>query len=317
MHMNTGLLDIRQDYIFKLVFADERNKDILIAFLNAILKGEPHIYDLTIQNPEMPKISKNNRWMYLDIKAKIDDNQYVNIEMQARNTVDLIDRGIQYLGRMLVAHSNRLQPDEQPEQSKWDYAYPKVIGIWVLGERLSKDYGTPVNEALMTFKPNELRSFQIISDKVRLFTIELPKFNPKKPRHKDMLANWMAFFNNPMDEEALKNYEIHKALEALQYLSADKKIRAAYEARNDAILNEVSPANSSWRAGEKVGIEKGEKIGIEKGEKIGIEKGKAEEREKAHQEKIERAKKMLADSLPIDLVAKYSGLSLEELQNLV
>ena len=51
----------------------------------------------------------------------------------------------------------------------------------------------PVNEAVMTFKPNEMRSYQIVSDKIRLFTIELPKFNPKKRHHKDMLDNWMAF----------------------------------------------------------------------------------------------------------------------------
>ena len=36
--MNTALLDIKQDYIFKLVFANDSSKDVLIAFLNAILK---------------------------------------------------------------------------------------------------------------------------------------------------------------------------------------------------------------------------------------------------------------------------------------
>ena len=65
--------------------------------------------------------------------------------------------------------------------------------------------------------------------------------------------------------------------------------------------------------GERIGIEKGEKIGIEKGEKIGIEKGKAEERAKAHAEKMETAKKMLQDGMPLELVAKYSGLSIDEL----
>lgn len=285
--MDTGLLDIKQDYIFKLVFADERNKDVLIAFLNAILKGEPHVYDITIQNPEMPKLSANNRWMYLDIKAKIGGNQYVNIEVQAQNTIDLIDRGIQYLGRMLVANAKR--PDDEAKKSKWMYTYPKVIGIWVLGDRLSKDYGSPVNEAVMTFKPNEMRSYQIVSDKIRLFTIELPKFNPKKRKHKDMLDDWMAFFNNPMDEEALENHEIRKALEALQYLSADEKVREAYDSRNDAILYEIALANAS------------EARGIEKGE---------------HKKAIETAKNFLAMGLTVEQVAEGTGLTITDIEAL-
>ena len=296
----TNLLDVRQDYIFKLIFADERNKDVLIALLNAILKDNPHVYDITIQNPEMPKIFSNSKWMYLDIKAKIGDDQYVNIEVQTQNTLDLIDRGIQYLSRMLVANARRPQDVGKADSNSWNYSYPKVIGIWILTAKLSKDYGTPVNEAVMTFKPNEMRSYQIVSDKIRLFTIELPKFNPKKRHHKDMLDNWMAFFNNPMDEEALKNHEIRKALESLQYLSADEKVREQYDSRNDAILGEMSLINASRKEGEK----------------IGIEKGRAEERAKAKAEKIESARKMLSKGLEIQDIADFTGLSLTEIEAL-
>lgn len=315
----TNLLDVRQDYIFKLIFADERNKDVLIALLNAILKGNPHVCDITIQNPEMPKIFSNSKWIYLDIKANIGDDQYVNIEMQTQNTVDLIDRGIQYLGRMLVANARHPQSADQSGKKRWNYAYPKVIGIWIIGDKLSEDYGSPVNEAVMTFKPNEMRSYQIVSDKIRLFTIELPKFNPKRRRHKDMLDDWMAFFNNPMDEEALKNYEIHKALEALQYLSSDEKVREQYESRNDAILYEMSLINTSRDEGEKIG----EARGIEKGRAEERAKAEAEKRELAEKaeaekkaEKIESARKALAIGLTLDQVANITGLSVEEIEKL-
>ena len=50
------LLNIQQDYIFKLVFGAERNKKVLISLLNAILKGDPQIRDIRILNPEIPKI---------------------------------------------------------------------------------------------------------------------------------------------------------------------------------------------------------------------------------------------------------------------
>ena len=211
---------------------------------------------------------------------------------QSQNTIDLIDRGIQHLARMLVANAKR-PSDGEIETSRWKYTYPKVIGIWIIGDNLSKDYGGSVNEAVMTFKLNEMRPYQIVNDKIRLFTIELPKFNPKKRRHKNMLDDWMAFFNNPMDEEALKNHEIHKALESLQYFSADEKIREEYDSRNDAILYEIALANTSREEDEKIGIEKGA-------------------REKA----IETAKKMLLKGLDYSDISEFTGLSVEEIKQL-
>ena len=47
-----------------------------------------------------------------------------------------------------------------------------------------------------------------------------------------------------------------------------------------------------------------------------ILQARMEEQEKAHQEKIESAKQMLKDGMPENLVIKYSGLSMEELQKL-
>ena len=107
---------------------------------------------------------------------------------------------------------------------------------------------------------------------------------------------WMAFFKNPMDLEALKDKKVFKAWERLKYLSADEKVRAEYDARNDAILDELSRWNSI----------------IEEREILARE----EERAKAYQEKIESAKQMLEDGIPINLVAKYSGLSVEEIRGL-
>ena len=112
-----------------------------------------------------------------------------------------------------------------------------------------------------------------------------------------MLDDWMALFNNPMDEEALENREIRKALEAPQYLSADEKVREAYDSRNDAILYEIALVNVA----EARGIEKGKA----EGEKIG-----------EHKKSIETAKNFLAMGLTVGQVAKGTGLSIEEIKKL-
>ena len=88
------LLDIQSDYIFKRVFGAEKNKKLLISLINSILQGNPTVTDLELRNSEMSKILRNNRTIHLDIKAEIGRRQFVNIEIQVKNTGEIIDRAI-------------------------------------------------------------------------------------------------------------------------------------------------------------------------------------------------------------------------------
>ncbi len=314
------LLDPKSDYIFKLIFADEQNKDVLISLLNAVLKDKPHVYDVTLLSPEMPRLGEDKHWIFLDMKAKIGDDEYVDIEMQAHNGPDIIDRGVQYLSRMLVNEAKRSDSDvSENEKKRWNYKTPKAIGIWILGERLSIDLGPePVHEIVMAPKPHsDNQPFITATDKMRLFTVELPKFRPEEHKYKNDLERWMAFFKNPMDPEILKDHNIRIAWERLQYLSADEKVRAEYDARNDAILDELSRLNSAIEEGEArgiaKGIAKGIAEGIAEGERIGIEKAEA----KAYQEKIESAKSLLRANIPVEVISDSFGLSIEEIKQLL
>ncbi len=72
------------------------------------------------------------------------------------------------------------------------------------------------------------------------------------------------------------------------------------------------------RASEKYweGVE-GEKRGLEKGLKEGKEEGLKEGKEEGLKEKsIEIAKNMLKENVDINIISKYSGLSLDEINNL-
>ena len=43
------LLDIKNDFVFKQVFGIEKNKNVLMSFLNAILRGKPKIVDIELE----------------------------------------------------------------------------------------------------------------------------------------------------------------------------------------------------------------------------------------------------------------------------
>ena len=305
----TTLLDIQSDYIFKRVFGVEKNKKLLISLINSILRGNPTVTDLEIRNTEISKIVKNNLTIYLDIKAEINPQEFVDIEIQVRNTGEIMERAVQYLAEILTLNCRKLTEKEKEAGQRQTYKYPKVIGIWIMGENVT-DRKDAVNEACVAFPPTERDEYQIITDKLRIFFVELQKFHPKHVDRKNMLDVWMAFLKNPLDDDIQDVPEVKEALDTLKEISADKDEREIYYLRQHTEFGYLSEKN--------VAVQK-EREKAEKEKKELVEKAQKREKqleEKAKAEKIESAKKMLADGLPLELVSKYSGLSVEEIQGL-
>ena len=299
----TTLLDIQSDYIFKRVFGVEKNKKLLISLINSILKGNPTVTDLEIRNTEISKIVKNNLTIYLDIKAEISPQEFVDIEIQVRNTGEIMERAVQYLAEILTLNCRKLTEKEKEAGQRQTYKYPKVIGIWIMGENVT-DRKDAVNEACVAFPPTERDKYQIITDKLRIFFVELQKFHPKHIDRKNMLDVWMAFLKNPLNDDIQDVPEVKEALDTLKEISADKDEREIYYLRQHTEFGYLSEKNVAVQKAKA----EGEQLGAEK------ERAKAEKEKKA--EKIESAKKMLSDGLSIELVSKYSGLSVEEIKKL-
>ncbi len=58
------------------------------------------ITDVCLLNPEMPKEIKDGKECFLDVKAKIDGKEIVNIEMQVISNVDMAKRSLYYFSRI-------------------------------------------------------------------------------------------------------------------------------------------------------------------------------------------------------------------------
>lgn len=315
------LLDIKSDYIFKLVFGDEKHKRILISLLNAILKGDPKVGDLKILNPEIPKILKKGKSVRLDVKADIGEEKYIDIEIQVAGRLEAADRAVQYLAHLMTEKSKtkKYLKEVLPEDATIDYSYPKVIGIWIFAENVTTQKSA-VNKAQMTFEKNELDDYAIMTKKAQIVFIELPKFNPKKADRRDLLNAWLTFLRNPADEAAHEVSEIEEAYEALKHVSADGKVRRTYQAiidkENDIESAKVNAVKAAKAEGRAEGMAEGRAEGRAEGEKIGEARGIEKERAKAHQEKIETAKRFLAMGLSVEQVILGTGLSIDEVKSL-
>ena len=278
----TELLDPKYDYIFKRIFGTEEGKPQLISLLNALLRGEPKIKSLELNNPEITKILENDKTSRLDIKATSDDGTLFDIEIQCRNTGELPERAVHYMANLF--------PRTVHKGDK--YNKTKVISIWILGESVTKRQNA-ISNAYMTFQPQDPDPYERMTDSARIIFVELEKFNPKNADMHDLLTGWLSFLKDPVviDKDFLKDHNVSNAMETLKYISADDTARQIYEARRKT----MNDHNSELTVAYDTGVSDGEKIG---------EKNKA----------METAKRMLQDGLKVELIVKYSGLTQENIE---
>ena len=305
------LLNPASDYIFKQIFGVEKNKKLLLSLLNAILKGNPKITNLQLRNSELSKILEDNKTIRLDIKAEINTQEYVDIEIQIHNTGEIIERAIQSIQNMSVENFRHLSEEEIAAGVVQSYKLPKVIGIWIMGENIFRDSDEPVTE-LGWCRKNQLG---FVTDKSRLFLIELPKFNPKTMDKKNILDLWIAFLKNPLlVDSSYDNKEIHQALNELGYISAKPEVREIYQLRMATEFGRISALNVAIENTRKEEQEKAKKILEE--EQAKAQEALEQEKANAYREKIESAKSLLRANIPVEVISDSLGLSIEELQTL-
>ena len=278
------IYDPKEDFIFKMIFGTEENKSILISLLNAILKGKPNIKDLTLENNEISKIFKDSKSSRLDILAVDDNGIKYDIEMQCRKTKDISARAIYYASKLFTKD---LKEND-------DYNKSRVISIWIFAENVT-DRKSAINEAFMTFQPNEIDNYEIMTDGLRIIYLELKKYLINSYNYYDKLTKWVDFLTNPIDLEkkTFEDEDIEKARKTLNYISSNKEERL--------IIEKIVEGRNDYYSAKNIAREEGR----EEGKIEGLKEGK-----------IEIAKNMLKEGLDIILISKLSGLTIKEIEDI-
>ena len=153
---------------------------------------------------------------------------------------------------------------------------------------------------------DEITGKRILTDRLELIIIELPKARRMyKIEPNNAICQWMLFLDNPNQKEVVQimkeNKDINKAIDELEQVSENEKLRRIAELKEKYIRDEQASIeyaqNEGYRQGEKKGMAEGEAKG---------EKNKS----------IEIAKNMLKENVEKTLISKVTGLSLEEIENL-
>lgn len=125
------------------------------------------------------------------------------------------------------------------------------------------------------------------------------------PLESSPLVNWLLFLKGTdlwhWEVLAMNEPELKKAMTTLEFLSQDREARMRYEARQKFLHDEASLVDSAMAEGERRGIEAGFQKGIEQGK---------------HQALLDMAHNMLSLGLDIEIIAKATGLSPEDIRSL-
>jgi len=247
---------IINDIIFKIVFAKDENKRILMALLNAILGygGQDAIVDITILNPSIDKETVKEKHSILDIKAVDGQGRLFNIEVQLKSTKDYITRTVYYLSRLF---GDQLESDGRYQ----DLA--KTIGISITDFELF-NYTPDLHN---TFRLLNVKSSVELTDKLELHYIELIKYDKDKP-YKEMtkFEKWLYLLKfselyqdrlSPIPEALKNEEEIVMAIEAYRHAVADNYVKELIDFRRKASIDEASRIDEARRDAEARGEVKG------------------------------------------------------------
>lgn len=243
------------DYLFKRIFGSEEGKDALIGFLNAVLKPPPgqELTSVELLDRELDPKYLLDKAARLDILTKTATGTLVNIEVQVVNKYNIDKRTLFYWAGL---YYGQLGSGENFIHLR------KTITINLLGFNWFADTG----KYHYTFHIREDQTGELLNDDLEIHFLELRKITGLRRKPQNDLEEWLLYFNNiqgeEMEEIAMGNPGIRKALTIEQIFLKDKKERRLYELREKAVRDEIS-----MLAGARAeGMAEGEARGIAKGE---------------------------------------------------
>ena len=226
MNSKKPLLPVKSDFVFKRIFGDQRNVDVLADFLKSVLDIPDEEYEsITVIDPHIKMESKNDKYGILDVKVHTKSKQVIHIEIQLKVFPEMKARTIFGQSKLITEQMS----------SGDNYSMIKRIVTIVITDEVFIHGSDRYHHQFRQRTTDGIEFTNLIETN----TLELPKLPPDTD--KSDLWYWMKFIKSD-DEEALdmlaqKSPQMMKAVGVLKELSADEQERMLYEAREMARMD--------------------------------------------------------------------------------
>ena len=283
--MSGKLLNLTKDLVFQELFGKQKNKEITSHLLSLILKREIKNIDLDV-NKRMLGNRENSKTGRLDIRAKFNDGEDCNIELQVEPYPYMDKRMLEYWGSMYDAKIN----------SGDSYKVLKpTISILIADYKITNLKHISKYHTIWNLREKEFTDTVLTND-IEMHILEIPKINDNEML-KDELVQWLRFIKEPENKGVEKFMEENKYLKQarkeLEHLSGDPDFKRLLESRA-GFLRDVDAK-------------------IEVAEEKGKEEGKKEGKK---QNQLEIAKKMKEENMDIEQISRFTNLTIDEIKQL-
>jgi len=311
------------DYGFKYLFGTEPNKDLTLHLVNALLQGREVIKSLTLLSTEQLGDTEEDRRSVFDVYCENEKGDKIIIEMQKAEQQWFKDRSVYYSSFPIRS---------QGEKGKWLFGLKAVYTIGILNfvfdeDKDDENYYHHIVQLMDTKKK------EVFYDKLTYIYLEMPKFKKAEDELVGLTDKWLyALKNLPRLLErpkALQERIFSKFFEVAEVAALSKEEYAKYWESEKVFYDNqgafMTADQKGYNRGVAEGEAKGRAAGEAKGRAEGEAKGRAEGEAKGRAEGEakgradalkENAHRMKADGMATDLISKYTGLSVEEIEQL-
>ena len=246
-------LDPKNDIAFRRLFGTEKNKGILIHFLNDVLARASRIESVeflpTIYLPEVHE----QRISIVDVMCQDQNGNKFIIEMQVVSTLEYLKRAQYYASRAYIGQ--RVKKLEYKDLKE-------VVFLAICNKTILPEHNHYISYHVMleqTTHKNYLKDFSYTF-------IELDKFDKSADELSSILDKWIYFFKHAEEGEhfpshLMQEVTIHEALDEMKSFNWTEEELLAYEKIEDehyAYVNNMEIAKAEARAeGMEKGMEKG------------------------------------------------------------
>ena len=301
------------DYVFKRIFGYEGKEEITKDFIEAVTKYEIEEIDVG-RSTILEKDLIRDKIGVLDVRAVINNNVQVDIEMQVMNQDNVEERILFYWSKL---YNQSIREGERYKQLR------KTIVILVTNFKVEKL--KEIEKYHTEFKIREREYSQVIlTEALEIHIVELPKVKEEIERKKDKekeeeseLLVWAKFLINPekMGEEEMNKHErVKEAREIIKYLKKDEKERELAEQRLMYIMDQNAIESYGYRHGREAGYKEGKETGYKEGKESGYKDGKEKGREEGRKEGMQQGAK--ENSKKIAKTMKEKGLGIKLIQDI-
>ena len=309
-----GLKDryIRFDWAIKRLLRQKANFDVLEGFLTVFIGEEVKIVE--ILESEGNQQTQDDKFNRVDIKARNSKGEIILVEVQNTSELYYLERILYGVAKAITEHIHL--GDTYKEVKKVysisilyfdigkgaDYLYVgqnKFIGVHTNDQLVitAKEKGVLVQKS-----PAEIFPEYIL---VRVNEFDKVAVTP--------LEEWVAYLKSGVIKENTTAPGLQEARKKLQYYSMTDAERYAYDEHLNAVMIQNDVLGNAREEGLAEGRAEGLTQGLTQGRAEGLTQGRAEGRAEAKKDIV---KSMLSNGLSVEQAAKYSGLTVEEVESI-